>query len=237
MSETESTEQPLPDPAALHAAQQAFDHADHAASQARRILAASTMEPLLGCAAGAISATGSALLLMDQASKWSGLIWGNVAEWSFVIWGGWILYSMRHRRKTDACFAVHWTAADRTRRLNWNLPIAIAFVTGMLYFWQWAFLRMPVDAIVLVIGASMAAFAGVFVTRFCALRLAEDLVFAAAIAIPWALYLARIPNTAVAGMLATLSAFGAIWSLRRRWKHFTRTGHGSALPETPVPPA
>jgi hypothetical protein len=239
MSEPESTERPLPDPDQYRNAQQAIEHAAHAAWRARRMLAAAVIEPVMGCGAGVLSAAGSAGLMFDQSPDHVvGVVWWLVIEWWFLLWGGWILWSMRHRRKTDAMFAVDRATAIRSRGLKpLNLAISMAFSIGMTFFWGWAFPRMSIQATVLVIGASMAAFAGWFVVRFCLLHFAEDLVFAAAIAVPWGLYLARTPNSAVFGVIASTSALGAVWSLRSRWKRFARMGNGSeAVSETPVHP-
>ena len=228
MSEPEISERPLPDPHEFLAAQTAVDHAARAAFQARRMLAASTMEPLMGCGAGVLSAVGTAVLLFDQAPKWAGIVWGLIAEWSFLIWAGWILWSMRRRGKSIAMFAVDRSTANRVRGLRpANFVASTLFVIATMCFWQWAFQRMSTEAIVLVIGISMTAFAGWFVIRFYQLHFAEDLVFASAIGIPWALYLARTPNTAALGVLASLSAVGAVWSLRHRWKRFTQVGQRS----------
>ncbi|HVV99125.1 MAG TPA: hypothetical protein VHB77_02225 [Planctomycetaceae bacterium] len=239
MSELESTEQPLPDPDQFGAARQAIDHAAHAAFQARRMLAASLMEPVMGCGAGVLSAAGSAGLLFEQSpGHVVGALWWLIIGWWFLLWGGWILWSMRHRRKTDAMFAVDRETACRARNLRpLNFIASSLCVVAMFCFWQWAFPRMSPQAIVLVIGSSMAAFAAWFVVRFCQLHLAEDLVFAAAIAVPWGLYLARTPNSAVFGVIASTSALGAVWSLRSRWKRFASMGNGSeAVSETPVHP-
>src|SRR5690242_10344035 len=107
MSEPEFTEQPLPDPHEFRAAQEAVDHAAQAAWRARRMLAASLMEPVMGCGAGVLSAAGSAGLMFDQTpGHVIGVVWWLIVEWWFLLWGGWILWSMRHRRTTDAMFAV-----------------------------------------------------------------------------------------------------------------------------------
>jgi hypothetical protein len=237
MSEPESTEQPLPDPNEFRAAQQAVDHAAHAAWRARRMLAASLMEPVMGCGAGVLSAAGSAGLMFDQTpGHVVGVFWWLIIEWWFLLWAVWILWSMRHRRKTDAMFAVDRGTAIRARGLRpLNFIASTLCVIAMFCFWQWAFPRMSTQAMVLVIGVSIAAFAGWFVVRFCQLLLAEDLVFAAAIAVPWGLYLARAPNSAVLGVIASTSALGAVGSLRSRWKRFARVGNGSETSsETPA---